>query len=41
MIIYKLVDVLNVFLSIICCDLNVLEIKNDIIWKYGYCIYND
>ena len=38
---YKLADVLNVSLSTIRRDLNVLETKNDIIRKYGYCIYND
>ena len=35
---YKLADVLNVSLSTIRRDLNVLETKNDIIRKYGYCI---
>lgn len=38
---YKLADALNVSLSTIRRDLNVLETKNDIIRKYGYCIYND
>ena len=34
---YKLADALNVSLSTIRRDLNVLETKNDIIRKYGYC----
>ena len=33
---YKLADALNVSLSTIRRDLNVLETKNDIIRKYGY-----
>ncbi|MBU5366164.1 DeoR/GlpR family DNA-binding transcription regulator [Enterococcus devriesei] len=36
----ELSDALNVSLSTIRRDLNLLEEKNDIIRKYGYCLYN-
>lgn len=36
----ELSEVLNVSLSTIRRDLNILEEKNDIIRKYGYCLFN-